>query len=422
MQIKTLIMTCSLSACFLFCCPLSSCRARTKAGAEAEKDTLHEAVAGKMQQPLVLGDERTDQYLPLLKDKRVALFSNHSGMVNGKHILDLLLEQGINVTAIFSPEHGFRGRADAGEHVKSSVDAETGVPILSLYDGKIGRPDDENMRRFDALVVDIQDVGLRFYTYYASMCRLMDACAQFDREVVVLDRPNPNGHYVDGPLLDMKYKSAVGWLPLPVVHGLTLGEMAGMINGEGWLSDRRKCRLTVVPCLGYTHRTPYRLPVAPSPNLPNMRSIYLYPSMCYFEATPVSLGRGTDKPFQIYGHPLMKDDSHSFSFTPESRPGAKQPPLLGKTCYGIDLSHLSEDSLHNLRQIDLSYLTDAYRTLKKAAPQQRFFTPFFEKLIGNGEIRGMIEAGRSAEEIRATWQDDVERFKKQRKKYLLYEE
>lgn len=422
MQIKTLTITCTLSACFLFCCSLSSCQARTKARAEAEKNTLHEAVPGKMQQPLVLGDERTDQYLPLLKDKRVALFSNHSGMVNGKHILDLLLEQGINVTAIFSPEHGFRGRADAGEHVKSSVDAETGVPILSLYDGKIGRPNDENMRRFDALVVDIQDVGLRFYTYYASMCRLMDACAQFDREVVVLDRPNPNGHYVDGPLLDIKYKSAVGWLPLPVVHGLTLGEMAQMINGEGWLSDRRKCRLTVVPCLGYSHRTPYRLSVAPSPNLPNMRSIYLYPSICYFEATPVSLGRGTDKPFQIYGHPLMKDESHSFCFTPESRPGAKQPPLLGKTCYGIDLSHLNEDSLHNLRQIDLSYLIDAYRTLKKTAPQQRFFTSFFEKLIGNGEIRGMIEAGRSAGEIRATWQDDVERFKKQRKKYLLYEE
>ena len=226
-------------------------------------------------------------------------------MIGDKHLLDILLENKFNVVAIFSPEHGFRGDADAGEHVSSSVDKKTGVPILSLYDGKSGKPSEASMRKFDILVVDIQDVGLRFYTYYASMCRLMDACAEYNRKVLILDRPNPNGHYVDGPILDMKYKSGVGWLPIPVVHGMTLGELGLMVNGERWLPASRTCDLTVIPCKNYTHQTLYKLPIPPSPNLPNMKSIYLYPSTCYFEATPVSLGRGTDLPFQVYGHPNM---------------------------------------------------------------------------------------------------------------------
>ncbi len=367
------------------------------------------------QTPIILGDEQTTEYFPLLKGKRVAIFSNHTGMIGDKHLLDVLLENEFNVVAIFSPEHGFRGNADAGEHVSSSVDEKTGVPILSLYDGKLGKPSKESMNKFDILVVDIQDVGLRYYTYYASMCRLMDACAEYGRNMLILDRPNPNGHYVDGPLLDMKYKSGVGWLPIPVVHGMTLGELALMVNGESWLPEGRTCNLTVIPCKNYTHQTMYRLPIPPSPNLPNMKSIYLYPSTCYFEATPVSLGRGTDKPFQIYGHPDMK--GYDFSFTPRSVPGAKNPPQLDKLCHGVDLSNLTDEEIWK-RGIDLSYLIDAYRNLNIG---DKFFTSFFEKLIGVDYVRTMIEAGKSADEIKAAWKDDVEKFKTQRKKYLLYD-
>lgn len=365
---------------------------------------------------IVPGDEQTSEYFPLLKGKRIALFTNHTGMVGDKHLLDLLVENRFNVTAIFSPEHGFRGNADAGEHVSGSVDRKTGVPILSLYDGKLGKPSEASMRKFDLLVVDIQDVGLRFYTYYASMCRLMDACAEHHLPMLILDRPNPNGHYVDGPILDMKYKSGVGWLPIPVVHGMTLGELARMVNGERWLPQGRTCDVTVIPCLNYTHRSFYRLPIPPSPNLPDMKSVYLYPSTCYFEATPVSLGRGTDRPFQVYGHPDMK--GCSYSFTPRSRPGAKNPPQLNKLCHGVDLGHLSEEEIRE-RGIDLSYLIDAYRNLNMG---DRFFRPFFERLIGRDYVRRMIEEGKSADEIKACWKEDVERFKVQRRQYLIYEE
>ena len=373
-------------------------------------------VAFSQQNPVILGAEQTKAYLPILKNKRVALFSNHTGMVGSKHTLDVLLENKINVVAIFSPEHGFRGNADAGEHVSSSVDEKTGVPILSLYDGDLGRPSEANMRKFDLLVVDIQDVGLRFYTYYASMVRLMDACAEYNRKMLILDRPNPNGFYVDGPILDMKYKSGVGWLPIPVVHGMTLGELALMTNGERWLPASRVCDLTVIPCKNYTHQTKYRLPIPPSPNLPDMKSVYLYPSTCYFEATPVSLGRGTDKPFQVYGHPNMK--GYDFSFTPRSIAGAKNPPQLDRLCYGVDLSGKTDEEIWE-KGLDLSYLIDAYRNLNL---DDHFFRPFFELLIGNDSIRKMIKEGKSADEIKETWQDDVQKFRKQRKPYLLYED
>ena len=370
----------------------------------------------KAQKVVVTGAERTSAYLKLLKGKRVALFSNQTGVVGDKHVLDVLLDNGVNVVTIFSPEHGFRGKADAGEKVSSSVDEKTGVAIYSLYGVKGGAPDDATMDKFDVLVSDIQDVGLRFYTYYVTMVRLMDRCAEFGKHMIVLDRPNPNGMYVDGPTLDMKFKSGVGSLPIPVVHGMTLGELALMVNGEGWLKNRRKCRLKVVTCQNYTHQTRYTLPVAPSPNLPNMTSIYLYPSLCYFEATDVSLGRGTDKPFQQYGHPDMK--GFAYTFTPESREGAKTPPQLGNTCYGRDLSSMSDDDII-ARQLDLTYLIEAYRSLNIG---DKFFTPFFEKLIGVDWVRTMIEAGSSADEIRQRWAPDVERFKKQRKPYLLYKE
>lgn len=317
---------------------------------------------------------------------------------------------------ILSPEHGFRGNADAGEHVSSSVDEKTGIPIRSLYDGKDQKPSPETMDSFDILIIDIQDVGLRFYTYYITMARLMDACAEYNKKVIVLDRPNPNGHYIDGPILDMKHKSGVGWLPIPVVHGMTLGELALMINGERWLPQSRICDVTVIKCKNYTHQTLYRLPVAPSPNLPNMKSIYLYPSTCLFEATPVSLGRGTEFPFQVYGHPNMK--GYSFSFTPRSIPGAKNPPQLDRECFGVDLRNIPDEEIFK-KGFDLSYIIDAYKNLNL---DDHFFRPFFEKLVGVSYIRKMIMEGRSADEIKAMWKDDVEKFRQQRKPYLLYAE
>ena len=368
------------------------------------------------QNRVIVGAEQTNVYLPLLKNKRIAIFSNHTGMIGNRHLLDVLLENKINVVAIFSPEHGFRGNADAGEHVSSSVDSKTGVPILSLYDGKLGRPSEESMRKFDLLIVDIQDVGLRFYTYYASMVRLMDACAEYNRKMLILDRPNPNGHYVDGPILDMKYKSSVGWLPIPIVHGMTLGELALMVNGERWLPASRICDITVIKCKNYTHQTMYELPIPPSPNLPNMKAVYLYPSNCYFEATPVSLGRGTQLPFQIYGHPNML--GYDYTFTPQSIPGAKNPPQLNRICHGVNLSELSNEEIWK-KGVDLSYLIDAYRNLNM---DDYFFRPFFELLTGRDYVRKMIKQGKNADEIKAMWKEDVEKFKIQRKPYLIYEE
>lgn len=365
---------------------------------------------------VVVGAERSSEYFPLLENQRIAVFSNHTGLVGDEHLVDFLLKNEFDVKGIFAPEHGFRGTADAGEHVANSVDKKTGLPIFSLYGGNKGEIDQEILGGFDVLLVDIQDVGLRFYTYYVTMVKLMDVCARNEKKMIVLDRPNPNGHYVDGPILDMKHKSGVGWLPIPVVHGMTLGEIARMVNGEKWLPENRECELEVIACDNYTHQTLYELPVAPSPNLPNMRSIYLYPSTCYFEATPVSLGRGTSKPFQVYGHPNMK--GYDFSFTPRSVPGAKNPPQLDKKCYGVDLSDLSNEEIFK-KGIDLSYVIDAYNNLNMGS---HFFRPFFEKLIGVDYVRQMIMQGKSAKEIKAMWKDDVEQFKKQRRSYLLYEE
>ena len=300
--------------------------------------------------------------------------------------------------------------------MSARIDEKTGVPIASLYDGDSHMPAQTTMDKFDVLVVDIQDVGLRFYTYYVTMINLMNASARYGKEVMVLDRPNPNGMYVDGPILDMKYKSGVGGLPIPVVHGMTLGELARMAVGEGWLEGGAQVKLTVIECKNYTHQSRYVLPIAPSPNLRSMHAIYLYPSTCYFEATPVSLGRGTDWPFEIYGHPNMK--GYKFSFTPRSVEGAKNPPQLNRKCYGRDLRKLSDEEII-AKGINLEYVIDAYRNLNL---DDHFFRSFFEKLIGRGDIRKMIIDGKSADEIKATWADDVVRFKQQRRKYLLYKE
>ncbi|MDE6266818.1 MAG: DUF1343 domain-containing protein [Muribaculaceae bacterium] len=365
---------------------------------------------------VTVGAARTNLYLPALKGKKVALLSNHTGMVGDKHTLDIMLENGINVTTIFSPEHGFRGKADAGEHVSSSVDPITGIPIASLYDGNVREPKKEVMDNIDVLVFDIQDVGLRYYTYYCTMLDLMRAAARNGKEFIVLDRPNPNGMYVDGPILDMKYESGVGRLPIPIVHGMTLGELALMIQGEGWLKDDLTLDLTVVPMDGYDHRTRYTLPIAPSPNLKNMHAIYLYPSTCYFEGTPVSLGRGTDAPFEIYGHPDMKNTD--FDFTPRSVDGAKNPPQLNNLCHGRDLRGLSEDEII-ANGVNFDYVIDAYRNTDLG---DEFFTRFFLLLTGQPYIREMIQQGKSSAEIKARWAEDVEKFRKQRKPYLLYNE
>lgn len=360
---------------------------------------------------VITGDERTELYLPLIEGKRVALYSNHTGIANDKHVVDLLIENRVNVVTIFSPEHGFRGNADAGEKVGSSVDEKTGIPICSLY----GSKDNENTAPdYDVLLVDIQDVGLRFYTYYVTIWKLMNRCAKSDKEVIVLDRPNPNGFYVDGPILDMKFRSGVGWLPIPIVYGMTLGELAQMINGENWLDNGMKCKLKVIPCKNYSRKSRAQITVPPSPNLPNMRAIYLYPSTCFFEGTVMSLGRGTSKPFQIYGHPDMTQCA--FAFIPQSRNGAKNPPLKGKLCYGKDLTALNIDDICK-RGINLGYVIDAYENMNIG---ERFFTNFFDLLAGTDRIRKMITSGYGAKEIEKSWKQDVKDFKKRRKPYLIY--
>ena len=419
---------------------------------------------------VALGDERFEEYLPLLKGKRVAVFSNQTGIVGdkvtgskladalseyggcfpvqnnpsrdfskkfvevslipfdepsvpdgkiefGQHIVDALIEREVDVKAIFSPEHGFRGNADAGEHVSSSVDEKTGVEILSLYEKGSRIPSKEKTDKFDVLVVDIQDVGLRYYTYYITMHHLMEACARDGKQVVILDRPNPNGFYVDGPVLDMKFKSGVGWLPITTVHGMTLGELAKMINGENWL-ENGPCDLTVIPCLNYTHQTRYSLILPPSPNIKDMRAVYLYSSTCYFEGTVVSLGRGTQFPFEVYGHPSMM--GYSFSFIPRSIPGAKNPQFLDEDCYGRDLRGIPLDCLWS-EKINLEYVIDAYRNLDMG---DKFFgkNNFFELLAGVDWFRSMIESGASVAEISARWAPDVEAFKALRAPYLLYSE
>lgn len=410
---------------------------------------------------VVLGDERFKEYQPLLQGKRVAVFSNQTGIVGdkvtgskladalaeyggcfprkrvdeislipftepsvpggkieyGQHIVDALIEKGVDVKAIFSPEHGFRGNADAGEHVSSSVDERTGVEILSLYEKGSRIPSKEKTDKFDVLVIDIQDVGLRYYTYYITMHHLMEACARDGKQVVILDRPNPNGFYVDGPVLDMKFKSGVGWLPITTVHGMTLGELALMINGEKWL-ENGTCDLTVVPCLNYTHNTRYSLILPPSPNIKDMRAVYLYSSTCYFEGTVVSLGRGTQFPFETYGHPAMT--GYSFSFVPRSIPGAKSPQFLDEECHGVDLRRKPLRDIW-AEKINLEYVIDAYRNLNMG---DKFFgkNNFFELLAGVDWFRSMIGNGSSSAEISARWASDVENFKSRRAPYLLYPE
>ena len=414
---------------------------------------------------VILGDERLDIYLPMLKGKRVALFSNQSGIVGdkiikadgsvqyggfedcdipfgfdadgspvryGEHILDALIAHDVTVTAIFCPEHGFRGTEDAGAGIANGRDEKTGVPILSLYGSNAAQAlGEENLSAFDTLVVDIQDVGLRYYTYYITLYQLMEACAAGAKAVVILDRPNPNGFYVDGGILQDEYSSGVGHFPLPTVHGMTLGELARMMNGEGWLSQgKNACRLTVVPCRNYTHQTRYALVKAPSPNIKTMRAVYLYASTCFFENSIVSVARGTQFPFEAFGSPAFQGlAGYDFAFTPQSIPGATKPPFLGETCYGADLRKKALS--HILREgIDLSYIIDAYNASQQLGETQGSFFGiadskgryWIDLLSGSSALRTQIQGGSSAAKIKKGWKNDISSFKAKRKPYLLYAE
>ena len=365
---------------------------------------------------LKLANERPEAYLPLLRGKKVGLLSNHTGIDRDSvHTLDKLLAAGVNVTTLFSPEHGFRGDADAGQKVGNAVDQQTGLPVVSLYGAKSLPLPAKVMNDVDVFVVDLQDVGLRFYTYYITMLKLMDEAAREEKEFVVFDRPNPLGMTVDGPVLDMSLKSGVGALPIPVVHGMTMGELARMIVGEGWLKQTSSpLALTVVEMEGYTHDMRFKLLNRPSPNLKSMHAVYLYPSICLFEGTAMSLGRGTEHPFEMYGHPEMRDGE--YTFTPRPMPGAKNPPLAGKKCRGRNLQGLPDDDIIT-GGMNLEYVIDAYRNMPRNV---KFFTSFFDLLTGDRSIRRQIESGRSAADIKASWQEDVEQFREMRSKYLLY--
>lgn len=363
-----------------------------------------------------VGAERMSIYMPMLKGKKVGIVANHSSMIGSVHLVDSLLRRGVEVVKVFSPEHGFRGNADAGEAVKSDKDLATGLPIVSLY-GKNKKPTKEQLAGLDIIVFDIQDVGARFYTYISTMSYVMEAAAETNIPFVVLDRPNPNGHYVDGPVLQDGYESFVGMHHIPIVHGMTVGEYAKMVNGEGWLANGVKCKLTVIQCDGYDHNVRYSLPVKPSPNLPNMSSVYLYPTLCLFESTTLSVGRGTDKPFQVVGHPKMQG---KYSFTPRSIEGAsKNPKWKGVECHGYDLSVFGTEFIPDYGKIYLYWIINIYGTFPE---KDKFFKPFFDKLAGTDMLRKQIEEGKTEKEIRDGWQEGLETFKKTRKKYLLYKD
>jgi uncharacterized protein YbbC (DUF1343 family) len=363
-----------------------------------------------------VGAERIEQYLPLLKGKTVGLVVNQTSMVGNTHLADTLISLGVNVQAIFAPEHGFRGIADAGEHVKNGIDPKTNVSIVSLY-GDNKKPSAEQLKNLDVLIFVIQDAGARFYTYISTLHYVMEACAEQQKPLIILDRPNPNGHYVDGPVLDTAFRSFIGMHRVPVVHGMTIGEYAKMLNGEKWLANKVQCSITVIKCLNYSHKTFYSLPVKPSPNLPNMTAIYLYPSLCFFEGTrAVSVGRGTDKPFQQYGSPEFPQQL--YSFTPVSTPGATKPFLQDKKCYGYDLSGIPLDLLR-VQKLTLKYLLRAY---KLSSDKAHFFTDFFFKLAGGKTLKSQIIQGWTEKQIRQSWQPQLARFKIIRKKYLLYAE
>jgi uncharacterized protein YbbC (DUF1343 family) len=364
------------------------------------------------QKPKVsVGAEQLNQLLPLLKGKRVGLVVNNTALVGKTHLADTLVARKVQVKRIFGPEHGFRGDAADGEHVRDEVDAKTGVPVASLY-GKNFKATADQVNDLDILIFDIQDVGARFYTFISTMHYLMETCAENNKQLIILDRPNPNGSYVDGPIMQPELKSFVGIHPIPITHGMTVGELAQMINGEGWLEGGKKCNLTVIKMKNWKHDDDYSLPVRPSPNLPNDQAIRLYPSICLFEGTVISVGRGTSMPFQVLGNPELKD--MTFTFTPVPLKGYSiDPPLKDKLCYGVDLR-----SVTPARKIDLQYLLFFYQ---KYPDKEKFFTAYFDKLAGTTQLKQQIKDGLTEDQIRASWKPGLDAFNAKRKKYLIYQ-
>lgn len=377
--------------------------------------------------PVTVAANQLELYLPLLKNKRVGIVANQTSVIfknspglglNGElikndniHLVDSLIKRDVSVIKVFAPEHGYRGLADAGEYVKGGIDLKTGLPIVSLY-GENRKPDPKVLEDLDVVVFDIQDVGTRFYTFVSTLHYMMEGCAALNIPLIVLDRPNPNGHYVDGPVLDLNYKSFVGMHAVPITHGMTLGEFAKMINGEHWLEDDLNCDLTVIPVANYNREDVYILPIPPSPNLPNQKAINLYPSLCLFEGTHVSVGRGTENQFQIFGSPFLGDENYSFQFIPKPNFGAKNPKHKAKICYGKDLKNVDF-----LNDINLNWLIEAY---ENTTDKSSFFNSFFTKLAGQTTLQQQIEKGWSALEIKRSWENDLEQFKALRSNYLLY--
>jgi len=401
-----------LYICLSFVLSLAQCSERKDTDKQPATTATSKTTTTHPQKPAAMlqtGAEQLGKYLPLLKGKRVAMVVNQTSVVGKKHLVDTLLAAGVNIALIYAPEHGFRGEADAGAHVANDKDSKTGLPIMSLY-GKNKKPAAEQLQTIDVLLFDIQDVGTRFFTYISTMHYIMEAAAENNKQVLVLDRPNPHGYYVDGPVLNLKYKSFVGMHPIPIVHGLTVGELAKMINGQKWLAGQRTCELTVIPVQNYTHQSRYALPIKPSPNLPNDLAVQVYPSICLFEGTNVSVGRGTATPFQVIGSPFYT--KKEFSFTPKSVPGATNPPHLNQVCYGQKMTANDTPG-----KINLTYLIDFYQN---SINQEKFFNNYFTTLVGSTQLQEQIITGKSEAEIRAGWQPALVAYKKMRKTYLLY--
>ncbi len=399
----------------LFVLILISCGSKSEYKTANNHPILNQA---QVNNEIVVGANQTENYLPFLKGKRVGIVANQTSVIFNHetntmhHIVDSLIALQIEVKKVFAPEHGFRGSADAGEVVKDGVDIKAGIPIISLY-GKNKKPSTEELKDLDVVIFDIQDVGIRFYTYISSLHYVMEACAEQNLPVLILDRPNPNARYIDGPVLELEHKSFVGMHPIPVVHGMTIGEYAKMINGEQWLANGIQCKLTIIPLQNYTHQSYYSLPIKPSPNLPNDTAINLYPSLCFFEGTNVSAGRGTELQFQIFGSPFLDQNFFNFEFTPVPNEGSKYPKHQDINCYGLDLSHNE-----NLNNLNLEWLIEAYNATSK---KDVFFNSYFTKLAGTTKLQEQIEQGYTSRDIRKTWLKDLESYKKMRSNYLMYD-
>ena len=364
--------------------------------------------------PIILGNSQIEKYLPLIKGKNIAIVGNQTSVLNNTHLIDSLLSLGVTIKVVFAPEHGFRGEADNGEHITNETDKKTGLKIISLY-GNNSKPTSESLKNIDLVIYDIQDVGVRFYTYISTLHYVMEACAENGKKLLILDRPNPNGHYIDGPILQKEFSSFVGMHPVPVVYGMTVGEYAQMINGEKWLKNGIQCDITIIECKNYSHSSFYSVPIPPSPNLKTDLAIALYPSLCFFEGTSISMGRGTDRPFEIYGHPRF--DSTSFSFTPSPRIGSKNPPFLNQFCYGVDCVKENKFPMYSI------YLRPLINAKKLLGNRDKYINSpsFFNKLAGDNVLKKQIENDVSEEEIRNSWRKGLDDFKLVRSKYLLYD-